>query len=460
MNRPDKWIAEVSRLLGPQGVRTDASALEQHAWDALSDGRIHPQKRPEFHAPRCLVLPASTAEVRDVVLLANRERIPIVPFGGGSGLMGGALSVRAGIVMDLKRMAAVVSVDTMGQQARVQAGSVLETLDKTLHENRLMLGHDPWTYPVATVGGAISTNSLGYRGAKYGSMGDQVLGLEAVLPRGEVLQTRAVAKSSTGIDLNALLIGGEGCFGIITEATLRVFPLPEKRALQAYRFKSFEAGFTVITKIWQRGLRPALLDFGDDPGKSDGGAILYLAFEGARELVQAEERLGRSLCEAAGGRGLPRREAERFWDERHAIARRFMKNRRQRRERRNDVLRREFIHVALPVTRVLAFREAASEIVLGHGVELRESGLWIGPELFSMRLAQEANRDPVELQNAVAEVLRLAHRLGGSMEYCHGVGLKLAPLMSEEHGAGFDIMGRIKDALDPNRIMNPGKMGL
>lgn len=413
-------------------------------------------------SPICVVLPGSTEEVREVLLFAHSERVPVVPYGGGSGLMGGAITLKPGIVVDLKRMNRVLEVDKEAMMARVQAGAVLETLEKRLNEEGLILGHDPWTLPVATVGGAISTNSLGYRGLPYGSMGDQILGLEVVLPGGEVLRTRPVPQSSAGIRLKHLFVGGEGCFGIITEATLRVFPLPEKRVLHALRFSSFEEGFIAIQKMFGRGLKPALLDFGDDPARAGDGAVLYLGFEGAKDVVAAEERLALAICAAGGGKRLPQGEAEEFWRDRHVIARHFMQNRR-RREGSGGSIFRDWIHVALPASRVLAFRRAAMEVIAGGGVTLQESGLWTRPELFSMRLALEG-RGGAEaqaiLEETVEKLLRLAQEMGGSMEYCHGVGVKLAPLMAEEHGYGLEVMRRIKKVLDPNEIMNPGKLGL
>ena len=267
MNSQKSLLEKLSRLVGPDYVLTERSQLEEHSWDALSEGRIHPLRRPEPANPLCVVLPPSTGEVQKVVLLANEEKVPIVPYGGGSGLMGGAISLRPGIVIDLRRMNHVLEIDKEARTARVQAGIVLASLEKSLIERGFLIGHDPWTLPVATVGGAISTNSLGYRGGKYGSMGDQILGLEVVLPHGEVLRTRSVPKSSTGICLKHLFIGGEGCFGIVTEATLRVFPSPEVLSLRAFCFPSFEVGFWASKEIFAKVLKPALMDFGDDSAK-------------------------------------------------------------------------------------------------------------------------------------------------------------------------------------------------
>jgi alkyldihydroxyacetonephosphate synthase len=458
-----KIVGKLAKLVPRESIITDETRLDELSWDALSETRLHPAKRPEVILPLCSVLPSSTDEVRQVVLLANKEKVPIIPYGGGSGLMGGALSVHAGIVIDLRRMGQILEIDTEARSARVQAGTVLEELEKRLNRDNFILGHDPWTLPVATVGGAISTDSMGYRGGLYGSMGDQVLGLEAVLPNGELLRTRAVPKSSAGIDLKSLLVGGEGCFGIITEATIRIFPAPEKRALHALRFESFEVGYRAIQEMFRQRVRPALLDFGDAGDKFQGDAMLYLAFEGMKEVVSAEEKRALSICERFGGKSLSGGEAETFWSDRHEIARRFMKNRRQRRERGRDGVYRDWIHVALPASKVLPFRAAAMEIVKKRGVRILESGLWIQPELFSMPLGIEddgTNQAQLALEETVDELLHLVHELGGSMEYTHGVGVKLAPLMNEEHGYGVEVMRRIKKTLDPNNIMNPGKMAL
>ncbi|HXT53216.1 MAG TPA: FAD-binding oxidoreductase [Candidatus Eisenbacteria bacterium] len=459
----DRIAGDLARLIGTERISVDPSQLDELSWDALSEGRIHPQHRPELHRPTCIVKPQSTDEVRRVVEFANAEMISVVPFGGGSGLMGGALSIRPCIALDLRHMNRILDIDTEAHTARVEAGIVLESLDTTLSQSGFILGHDPWTVPVATIGGAISTDSVGYRAGIYGSMGEQVLGLEAVLPNGEVLRTPPVAKRSVGINLNALLIGGEGCFGVVTEATIRIFPIPETRVFCGFVFSSFEQGFVAIQKLFHKRVRPALLDFGDDEDEHEPGALLYLVFEGNEQVVAAESQLAIGICSDHSGKSLSPQEPEQFWRERHDIARRFMENRRQRRERGRDGIFRDWIHVALPGSKVLPFRRAAQEVIRRRGVVLQESGLWVQPELFSMRLAAEndalANAQ-LALEETVEALLRLAQQMGGSMEYTHGVGIKLAPLMANEHGYGLEVMRQIKRAVDPRNIMNPGKMGL
>src|SRR5262245_56922963 len=456
-------VGKLAEAIDPARIFRDPSLLDELSWDALSEGRLHPHRQPTLHTPICVLRPESTDEVRKIVQFANAEKISLVPFGGGSGLMGGALSIRSSMVIDLRAMNHILEVDARGRSARAQAGVVLESLDKSLQEAGFILGHDPWTVPVATLGGAISTNSVGYRAGIYGSMGEQVLGLEAVLPSGETIRTRGIGKHSTGLDLNALFIGAEGCFGVITEATIRIFPKPEARFFSGYLFSSFESGFAAIEQMFQRRLQPALVDFGDDEDKHDPGALLYLVFERNREVIAAEEKLAAAICTAQGGKALDREEPEQFWRERHEIARRFAKTRRQRRERGRDGIYRDWLHVALPGSKVLTFRRTAQEVINRHGVRLQESGLWVQPEFFSMRLGAEDRNGfdaQLALEETVEELLRLVQQMGGSMEYTHGVGVKLAPLMADEHGYGLEVMRKIKKSLDPNNIMNPGKLAL
>ena len=154
MSRQEEILTALSKAAQETGKTIEPAVLDELSWDALSEGRMHPRHRTTVQAPLCVVRPESTGEVRAVVQLANRERIPVVPFGGGSGLMGGALSIVPCVALDLRRMNRVIEVDRVSRSARVQAGIILEALEQTLNAEGLLLGHDPWTVPVATIGGA------------------------------------------------------------------------------------------------------------------------------------------------------------------------------------------------------------------------------------------------------------------------------------------------------------------
>jgi FAD/FMN-containing dehydrogenase len=362
-------------------------------------------------------------------------------------------------------MQAVREVDAVSGVVWVEAGAVLRDVDEAVTPHGRMIAHDPWTFGIATVGGAISTNGLGFLGGTYGSMGDQVLAVEAVMPDGALVRTRAVRPHSTGPDIARLLIAGEGEFGIITAAALRAFPRPESREFAGYRFRSFEDGFTALVEMHRIGLRPTVLDYGDRP-EDVREATLYLGFDGFREEVAAAVQRSSAICIDAAGSPVERVEVDEFWNTRHAIAERFARTRSLRRTRPNagaDASAFDYVHVSLPISGVIAYRARAIEVAHAAGLQVFETGLWVTPGLFSMTMTatRGGGRTPGDaMQDVVDELLGTAQDAGGSMEYCHGVGLRLAHLMAQEHGTGLDVLRSVKRALDPHNIMNPGKLGL
>jgi FAD/FMN-containing dehydrogenase len=292
-------------------------------------------------------------------------------------------------------------------------------------------------------------------------MGDQVLGVEAVLPTGEVIATRAVEKSSTGPGLHRLFIGAEGCFGIVTRATLRLFPLPQARLLQAWEFADFAAGFTAINALLQAGLRPGLLEYSDDNPALDQAppATLIMSFEGPRRVAQAEAEEAVYLCTGHQGRQLPLGHAETFWAQRHDsgdayAAARAAGHTWHRYLRRHPL---DYLHVALPPSAVLDYRRQSLEILAQHRLRALQTGLWCHAGLFNIAFS---GADATTFTTVQMVLLQLCQDLQGAMEYCHGVGVRLAPLMEREHGAGIEVLRHLKQGLDPHSILNPGKLDL
>jgi alkyldihydroxyacetonephosphate synthase len=469
MSRREDQIAALTALLGPDRVIHEPGQLAFYRLDGLRPSRGYRDRRRLGRLPECVVRPHSTADVQTLVRWANAEHVPLVPYGGGTGLMGGALADGASVLVDFRDMARILAIEREDLRAVVQPGVVLETLEAALQAEGLTLGHDPWTLGIATVGGAIATDSLGYRGGQYGSMGEQVLGLEVVLPQGEILRTRAVPKSSTGPDLTQLFIGAEGVFGLITEATLQVFPAPEARALLAFGFPSFAAGFAAVQDMAAVGLRPALVELDEDgPGRQTaapacGATTLYLGCEGFRELVEAQSGRARAICRRHGGEDLGAAAAHAFWEGRHRVAERFQQERLRNLPRgvldtRPDASF-DYVHVALPASQVLPYREQALALCRGRGITVTQCGIWTRPELFSMALLNPSG-DLDALAGTVDALLERAQDLGGSMEYCHGVGVRLAHLLERELGTGMSLLRALKQLLDPAQILNPGKLGL
>ena len=185
-----------------------------------------------------------------------------------------------------------------------------------------MPGHDPYSVPIATIAGTISTNGVGYRAAAFGPMGEQVVALEVVLPNGHLMSTRAVPKNSSGPNLNQLFIGTEGVFGVITKATIKVFRQPEAHAFATAGFDNFDQGFAAAGELLALGIRPTLLDLTEE----DNHVRLHLLFEGYREGVAAQQNRSMRVCAEFGGRDIGPEYTLEYWEERHESAENYKRN--------------------------------------------------------------------------------------------------------------------------------------
>jgi FAD/FMN-containing dehydrogenase len=408
--------------------------------------------------------------------LATQAGVPVVPYGGGTGVMGAAVTTRRGIVLDMGSMDKVIDVSLEDRLARVQPGVVLKGLDEVAHIGGFFVAHDPWSQPVATVGGAISTNGVGYLAAKYGPMGRQVLSLEVVLPTGEIVRTPSLPqKVRAGMDLNSLFIGTEGVFGVITEATIRIYPELEERRHYALEFPSFQQGFFAVARLYAEGIQPVMVDFTEEDESDEGGqaieadapgrSVLHLSLEGGATEVDALETHAWEIVSAYGGRDMGPEEAQRFWEERHISGERYAEARKsgQRHPWQDGGGGRAFsyIHTAVPISKVLELRYKSIQHFEKYGLKVHECAIWGEPEMFSV-LAGDPNGTPdgvQRLRKAADEMIGMAIDMGGTLEYCHGVGLRLKHLMSKELGeGGVALLKRIKAAVDPAGIMNPGKL--
>ena len=454
-------LDSLRNILPAQDVLSTPTDLDRYSADALTPFRAFDNAGMLERMADVVVIPRSVEQVCDVVRLANTMKTPIVPYGGGTGVMGGALPVQGGIVVDLKGLNKVLSVSPMDSACVVEGGVVLQDLCDDLEPQGFIFGHDPWSVPIATVAGAISTNGVGYMASAYGPMGSQVKGLEVVLPSGEVLTTKAVTKGASGPDLNHLFIGSEGAFGIITKATLKIVRAPEARSFSSVTFGTFDEGFQAVTEMFAIGLVPTLIDLTEEP---DEGVVLYAMFDGYTEVVSAQEARAIRVCASHGGVESDCARTVKYWDERHSSGENYRLNMldqpRSVRWNRPRARSFDYLHTALPISQVLEYRKRCEDILEGRGIRVVEYAIWTHPELFSMLLVPDRTHEsrPDELGRSVDEVLSLAQDMGGSMEYCHGVGVKLSHLLPREKGPEYDVARTLKQALDPNNIMNPGKL--
>ena len=454
----------LTKIVGAENVLTDPYDLDRYSADALTPSRAFGVEGAFDRLADAVVRPATTEQVSQIVSLAAGEGIPLVPYGGGTGVMGGTLPVRGGLIVDIGNMNRILKVNATDLTAEVEGGVVLQDLVEALAGHGLMPGHDPYSVPIATVAGTISTNGVGYRAAAFGPMGQQVVALEVVLPDGRVLSTRPVPKYSSGPVLNYLFIGSEGVFGIITKATIRVYRLPESTVFATSSFETFDRGFEAAAELLALGIRPTLLDLTEE---EEEGILLHLLFEGYEEGVAADHKRSMQVCARFGGQDVGPEPTKSYWQDRHRSGKNYKEamlgRPRQVRWDRWGGRSFDYLHLALPVSQVLDYRKKCEAILAGSGVRVVEYSIWSRPELFSMMLSPEPGAEGDFRDNigqVVEQVLTLAQDMGGIMEYCHGVGVKLNHLLARELGVGHDVIRDLKQALDPANIMNPGKLGL
>jgi len=457
-------INSLTKALGPENVLTDPYDLDRYSGDALSPTRAFGAEDSFERLADVVARPGSSKDVSAVLRLANELSTPVIPFGAGTGVMGATVPAMGGIVLDLQRMNKILAINPTDMTVEVEAGLVLEDLENALAQHGLMPGHDPYSVPIATVAGTISTNGVGYRAGAHGPMGDQVVALEAVLPDGRVMVTRAVPYQSSGPSLKHLFIGSEGVFGVITKATIRVFRLPEAQVFRGVAFDTFDQGFYAAAELFALGVKPTLVDLTEE----DEGIMFHLLFEGFEEGVRASEKRALAVCSQFGGKPVGPDSTVAYWENRRQSAENYKisalgKPRSVRWSRWRGRRGFDYLHLGLPISKVLEYKKRASEIMALEGVRATEYAIWSRPELFSMLIVPETGTATVSrerLGRTVEQVLQLAQDMGGVMEYCHGVGVKLNHLLAREMGVGQEVVRSLKQALDPNNIMNPGKLGL
>jgi alkyldihydroxyacetonephosphate synthase len=459
----------IAKSLGPERVFTDPTVLARYASHPWLRLRRLAQPPVPLGPPLAVVRPRNAGDVSFVLQHASGAGIPVVPYGGGTGLMGGTATAEDSLVLDLGALDRIRAIERENQIARVEAGVLLGKLAEAAKEQGLLFAHDPWSQPIATVGGAIGTNGMGYLAAGYGSMGDQVRGLEVVLPTGAIV-TWPGAPKATGPELWRMFIGAEGTLGIVTSATIQLFPWPAERIFAAYHFPTFARGFQAIVQFGQAGVQPAMIDYEEEEEGEPLAtpAYLHLAFDGPKAVVAAASRVAGQICRANAGVNRGRRAAERFWAERHQSTEWFLRSAHRLAEGQPApepelTFEMRYVDVVVPTDRVLSYCAEVVAIAQRHDVAVHSFGIWTRPELVSYILEGEgpapgASVGPIDA--ASDEALLRARQLGGSIEYVHGAGLRLAHLLPTELGSAYDLLRTIKGAVDPYRILNPGKLGL
>lgn len=443
-------------LVGEERVSTGQSNLELHSFDeAYHKGYI----------PEVVVWPKKTEEVSRILQMANERLIPVTPWGAGTSLEGNPLPVYGGIVLDFQQMDKILEVRLESFQVDVQPGVKYQDMNKELSRYGLFFAPDPGAN--ATIGGMIANNASGVRTVKYGATKDNVLRLEIVLPTGDVIRTGTLAhKSSSGYDLVHLFVGSEGTLGIITEATLKLVGILENYSAGIVSFLSVDDATNSVYEIIGSGLGPSALELLDRETISvinrEGHLnlketpTLFIEFTGAseeglkRDIEYAKEicNENKSICfESAIGREA----RNRLWEARHQVHEFIRRN--------NPGLSLLVVDVAIPISKYPQMVKFVRDTIKRFGIKAYIFGHAGDGNLHLVIAGDTGNSDFIERRDrANEEIVFYAISLGGTATGEHGVGIGKRKFMIKEHGESLKLMRGIKQLLDPNGILNPGKI--
>jgi D-lactate dehydrogenase (cytochrome) len=444
-------------VLPAEAVSFAATDREHHASDASPhDG----------HLPDAVCWPTTTAEVAAVLSAADERGVPVTPWSGGTSLEGNPIPVEGGIVLDTYEMDDI-AVRPEDLQATVGPGVVYDDLNDELARYGLRFPPGISSGDAATIGGMIANNASGFNAVRYGETRDHVLRLEAVLPDGRVIECgRDVVKTSSGYSLTDLFVGSEGTLGVVTEATLALAPIPEHKRAALVTFSTREDASRAVSELIRFGLRPGAIEFVDalsiefiDAYADDldlrAEPTLILELHANSEGIDEDVAFARGICEDNGATGWEAAAEDRM-DEVWRARRDALPAYRAYREEWDAAVIGD---VVVPISKYPELVAAVADISDDLDLVTPCVGHAGDGNLHYTPLVDPDDEDAVERAAQLNErVVEAAIELGGTATGEHGVGIGKRKFMDAEHAGAVDVMVAIKDAIDPNGIMNPGKV--
>ncbi len=447
---------ELKRILGDGNASFSKEDLLCYSYDATNSPVL----------PDAVVFPRGPGEISRILKMANAEGFPVIPRGAGTGFSGGSIPVEGGVVVSTERMKEIIEIDADNLIAVVEPGIVTWDFQQEVEKLGLFYPPDPSSLKFSTIGGNIAECAGGPRAVKYGVTRDYVLGLEVVLPTGEIINTGVrTAKGVVGYDLTRLLTGSEGTLGIITKATLRLLPLPESIKTILVTFPDLRAAAKAVSDIIRLRIIPSTLEIMDSvslrcveefskAGLPNADAVLLIEVDGSPETTGKEAEKVRKICLENGAIEVKvasdKKEIKELWNARRAISASLF---RARPDKINE-------DIVVP-------RSAVSELIAGVQEIGKQRGLLIasfghagdGNIHVNVMYDKKAPEEAEAARSAVREIFNLTLRLGGTISGEHGVGIaKSRYLDMELSPSAIEAMKRLKNALDPKGILNPGKI--
>lgn len=452
-------IRSFEDIVGPEGIHREKEALLCYSYDAT---QIE-------HLPDLVIRPSSADQISKILKIANRERIPVVPRGAGSGFSGGSIPVRGGIVLSLERMNSILEFDEEDLIAVVEPGVVLGRFHRLVESKGLFYPPDPSSSDFCTIGGNVAENASGPRSVKYGGTRNYVLGLEAILPDGRVFNTGArTVKSVAGYDLTRLMVGSEGTLGVVTKIILRLLPLPEDISTIMVYFSGIDDAARAVSRIISSRLIPRALEFMDSESikvmreskkiilPQGVDSILIIEMDGESDNVKRDSRRILDLCAGCNAVGshvaAGDEDRKKIWGARKVLSQALYKI---KPTKINE-------DIVVPRSKIPDMIREIEDIARESGVKIVSFGHAGEGNLHVNVMTDKNDRDEYNrAQGAVDKIFKATLKLKGSITGEHGIGITKSQYLEMETGATtLEMMHRIKNQFDPKNILNPGKIFL
>ncbi|WP_088226995.1 FAD-linked oxidase C-terminal domain-containing protein [Desulfosporosinus sp. FKB] len=454
-------IQELTKIVGEENLYTTLEDLYCYTYDASF------LKADIKDLAGVAVYPGTVEEISMILMLANREKIPVVPRGAGTNVSGGSVSIGDCIVLVLKRMNKILEIDKKNLIAVVEPGVITGQLQRKVEKLGLFYPPDPASLAVSTMGGNVAECAGGPRGVKYGVTRDYILGLEVVLPTGEIMTTGGrTIKNVTGYDMTKLFTGSEGTLCVITKIIVKLIPLPEAKSTMMAVFSEMEQASETVSEIIAGGLVPCSLELLDNIYIKnieeyakvglpvEAGAVLLIEVDGDSEILSKQIGKVEEICRRLGAVQIrvatTKEEAEDLWLARRSA---FASVSRVKPTiiGEDATVPRSQIPVAVRRIQEIAAKYNIIIAILGHAGD---------GNLHATILTDEMDREEAaRVEKAIDEIFVLTVELGGSLSGEHGIGRAKSKFITLQTGEiGLEIQRKIKHALDPNNILNPGVM--
>jgi glycolate oxidase len=457
MTLSDSSVKKLQNIVGDPYCSRKKEDLVCYAYDATA----------RTYLPDAVLFPKDTKEISAILHVANSDRFFVIPRGSGTGMTGGSLPVEGGVVVVMGRLNRILEIDKDNLIAHVEPGVITGRFHRAVEKENLFYPPDPSSSDFSTLGGNLAECAGGPRAVKYGVTRDYVLGLEVVLPTGDIIHTGVTtAKGVVGYDLTRLIVGSEGTLGIITRITVKLLPLPETVRTMIAVFDHVETAAETVSEIIRRGIVPRTIEFMDNASircverylhmhlPVDAGALLLIEVDGKEKEVDALVEQLKTVCVSQGVKNTSiarnKEEIEKLWKARKAISPALF-------QYGPDKINEDIVvpRSKIPdmVRKIAALKEETglTMVSFGHAGD--------GNIHFNIML-DKRNRDELKKAEAAIDALfEYTLELGGTISGEHGIGITKAPYIAKEIGAlELTLMKKIKKVFDPNGILNPGKI--